>query len=123
MDFRIPAGAGFYYEITPEALFVNTDSMLAENSIGIEVDDAMDGVISKVNEVGNSFAVSYADIVEALMRSSSAMFTANNSFEETVLTGEATYKFVNGSTLTRCTGESPETPLDPIRPDELSSLF
>lgn len=44
----------------------------------------MDGIISKVNAVGNTFAVSNSDIVEVLTRSSSAMSAANNSFEETV---------------------------------------
>ena len=50
----------------------------------IEVEDAMDGIISKVNEVGNKFAVSNGDVVEALTRSSSAMAAANNTFDETV---------------------------------------
>lgn len=51
---------------------------------GIEVEDTMDGIISKVNDIGNKFAVSNADIVEVLTRSSSAMAAANNTFEETV---------------------------------------
>lgn len=51
---------------------------------GIEVEETMDGIISKVNDIGNKFAVSNADIVEALTRSSSAMAAANNTFEETV---------------------------------------
>ena len=51
---------------------------------GIEVEDTLDGIISKVNDIGNKFAVSNADIVEALTRSSSAMAAANNTFEETV---------------------------------------
>ena len=50
----------------------------------IEVEDAMDGIISKVNEVGNKFAVSNGDVVEVLTRSSSAMAAANNTFDETV---------------------------------------
>lgn len=50
----------------------------------VEVEDAMDGIISKVNEVGNKFAVSNGDVVEALTRSSSAMAAANNTFDETV---------------------------------------
>lgn len=50
----------------------------------IDVDDTMDGIISKVNSIGNAFAVSNADIVEALQRSSSAMAAANNTFDETV---------------------------------------
>lgn len=50
----------------------------------LDVDDSLDGIISKINEVGNHFAVSNADIVEALTRSSSAMAAANSTFEQTV---------------------------------------
>lgn len=50
----------------------------------LDADDSLDGIISKVNEVGNKFAVSNADIVEALTRSSSAMAAANSTFEQTV---------------------------------------
>lgn len=50
----------------------------------IDVNDSLDGIISKVNDVGNKFAVSNKDIVEAMTRMSSAMKAANNTFEETV---------------------------------------
>lgn len=50
----------------------------------IDVDDSLDGIISKINDVGNKFAVSNKDIVEVMTRSSSAMKAANNTFEETV---------------------------------------
>lgn len=50
----------------------------------LNADDSLDGIISKINEVGNNFAVSNADIVEALTRSSSAMAAANSTFEQTV---------------------------------------
>lgn len=50
----------------------------------LDADDSLDGIISKINEVGNNFAVSNADIVEALTRSSSAMAAANSTFEQTV---------------------------------------
>lgn len=50
----------------------------------IDVEDSLDGIISKVNAVGNAFAVSNGDIIEALTRSSSAMAAANNTFDETV---------------------------------------
>ena len=50
----------------------------------LEEDDALDGVISKINEVGNRFAVNNGDIVDAMTRSSSAMAVANNTFEQTV---------------------------------------
>lgn len=50
----------------------------------IDVNNSLDGIISKVNDVGNKFAVSNKDIVEAMTRTSSAMKAANNTFEETV---------------------------------------
>lgn len=50
----------------------------------IDIDDTLDGIISKINEVGNKFAVSNGDIVEVMTRSSAAMAAANNTFEETV---------------------------------------
>lgn len=50
----------------------------------IDVNDSLDGIISKVNDIGNKFAVSNKDIVEVMTRSSSAMKAANNTFEETV---------------------------------------
>lgn len=50
----------------------------------IDVNDTLDGIISKINAVGNAFAVSNIDIVEAMTRSSSAMSAANNTFDETI---------------------------------------
>lgn len=50
----------------------------------ISADDSLDGVISKVNSVGNAFALSNEDIVESLTRSSAAMAAANNSLDETI---------------------------------------
>ena len=51
---------------------------------GVDVEDTLDGVISKINAVGNAFAVSNKDVVEVMTRASSAMSAANNTFEETV---------------------------------------
>lgn len=53
-------------------------------AFGIEASDALDGVMSKINIVGNSFATSNVDIVEGLKRSSAAMAAGNNTLEETV---------------------------------------
>ena len=49
----------------------------------LEVDQVMDKM-SEINEIGNRFAVNNSDLVEGLVRSSSAMSAANNTFEETV---------------------------------------
>ncbi len=51
---------------------------------GIEADDVLDGIMSKVNKVGNSFALTNQDVMVALKNSSSAMSVANNSLEETI---------------------------------------
>lgn len=50
----------------------------------VDVDDVLDGVMSKINIIGNTAATSNADIVNMLTRSSSAMAEANNSLEETI---------------------------------------
>lgn len=48
-----------------------------------DADEVLDGVISKINKLGNELAISNKDIVEVMTRSSSAMRAANTSFEET----------------------------------------
>ena len=50
----------------------------------VDVDDVLDGIMSKINIIGNTAATSNADIVNMLTRSSSAMAEANNSLEETI---------------------------------------
>ena len=50
----------------------------------IEADDALDGVVSKVNIVGNNFAVTNSDIVTALEGSAASLQVANNSLEESI---------------------------------------
>lgn len=47
-------------------------------------DDVLDGIMSKVNIIGNTAATSNAEIVNMLTRSSSAMKEANNTLEETI---------------------------------------
>jgi hypothetical protein len=56
---------------------------------GIEANDALDGIASKINAIGNSQALSNNDIVDFLTRSSSAMAEANNSLEQTIAIGTA----------------------------------
>lgn len=50
----------------------------------LEADEVLDGVISKINKIGNELPVSNLDIVEVLTRSSAAMSAANNSLEQTI---------------------------------------
>lgn len=47
-------------------------------------DDVLDGIMSKVNIIGNTAATSNAEIVNMLSKSSSAMKEANNTLEETI---------------------------------------
>ena len=55
----------------------------------IAANDALDGIASKINAIGNSQALSNENIVEFLTRSSSAMAAANNTLEETIAIGTA----------------------------------
>ena len=67
-----------------------TDGLVsAMKAFNIEANDALDGIASKINAIGNSQAVSNADIVEFLTRSSAAMKEANNSLEDTIALGTA----------------------------------
>lgn len=50
----------------------------------VDVNDVLDGVMSKINIIGNTAATSNADIVEMLTRSSSAMAEANNTLDQTI---------------------------------------
>lgn len=47
-------------------------------------DDVLDGIMSKINIIGNTAATSNAEIVNMLTKSSSAMKEANNTLEETI---------------------------------------
>ena len=67
-----------------------TDGLVsAMKAYKIEASDALDGVASKINIIGNTQAVSNEDIVEFLTRSSSAMAVANNTLDETIALGTA----------------------------------
>lgn len=47
-------------------------------------DDVLDGIMSKINIIGNTAGTSNAEIVNMLTKSSSAMKEANNTLEETI---------------------------------------
>lgn len=67
-----------------------TDGLVsAMKAFDIEANDALDGIASKINIIGNTQAVSNSDIVNFLTRSSSAMKEANNTLEETIALGTA----------------------------------
>lgn len=52
-------------------------------AFNIQAEDSM-LIVDKFNEVGNNFAISSSDIGEALLRSASALETANNSLDESI---------------------------------------
>lgn len=62
-----------------------TDGLVSTmKAFGIEYSDVLDGIMSKINIVGNTAATSNSEIVDFLTRSSSAMAEANNTLEETI---------------------------------------
>jgi len=50
----------------------------------INSEDTLDGILSKVNIIGNTAATSNGEIVEMLQKSSAAMKEANNTLEQTI---------------------------------------
>ncbi len=52
-------------------------------------EDVVDGIMSKINIIGNTRALNNSDIIEFLRRSSSAMAEANNSLEDSIALGTA----------------------------------
>lgn len=68
----------------------STDALVSVlKAYKINAEDSLDGVISKINIIGNTQAVSNGDLVEILTRSSSAMAEANNTLEQTIALGTA----------------------------------
>lgn len=64
----------------------------------IATDDVLDGIMSKINIIGNTQALSNSDIIDFLTRSSSAMAEANNSLEETIALGTAAVEITRDAT-------------------------
>lgn len=58
----------------------------------IEVSDVLDGIMSKINIVGNNFALSNSDIIAMLQDSVSAMAEGNNTLEETIALETAAFE-------------------------------
>ena len=62
-----------------------TDSLVSTmKAFGFTTDQVLDGIMSKINILGNNFALSNSDLAAALQVSSSSMKAANNSFEQTL---------------------------------------
>lgn len=65
----------------------------------IEVDDVLDGIMSKVNVVGNKFALSNSNIINMLQDSVSAMAEGNNTLEETIALETAAYEITQSENV------------------------
>lgn len=70
--------------VSPEMnLEQSTTTMIAiMRAFGIEAEDVLDGIVSKVNVLGNKFAMSNADVSEAMLRSAAALADANNDINQ-----------------------------------------
>ena len=74
-------------------------SIMEAFKIGLEdTDEIVDGVMSKINVIGNTQALSNRDIMDFLAHSSTAMAEANNSLEETIALGTAAMEITRDST-------------------------
>lgn len=67
---------------------------------GIEAEDVLDGVMSKINAVGNSAAESNIDIVDGLQNSASAMAAMGGTLEETIALFTAAQEITQDSSKT-----------------------
>ncbi len=65
-------------------------SVMKAFKIGLkDTDEVVDGIMSKINIIGNTRAINNSDIVDFLTLSSSAMAEANNTLEDTIALGTA----------------------------------
>ena len=78
-----------------------TDGLVSMmKAFDIEANDVLDGIMSKVNIVGNTFATDNLSIVEAMTRSSAAMAAANNSLEESIALNTASIEITRNAETT-----------------------
>ncbi len=61
---------------------------------GIDVEDVLDGVMSKINIVGNTAATSNEQIIEGLQRSSAAMSAMGSTLDENIALFTATQEII-----------------------------
>lgn len=78
-----------------------TDGLVSiMKAYNVDVDNVLDGIMSKINIIGNTAATSNADIVDMLSRSSAAMAEANNTLDETIALETAAFEITqNASTV------------------------
>lgn len=81
------SNSSILYSISPEMSNIEqaTDSLISTTkAYGIEAQDTLDGIVSKVNSVGNAYGVTNNDVMEGLQQSASAMVAANNTLDENI---------------------------------------
>lgn len=66
----------------------------------VETDDVLDGIMSKVNIVGNNFAVSNADVIDGMTRMSAAMSVMNQDIDSTIALFTAANEVLQNSATT-----------------------
>lgn len=72
----------------------------------LDADETLDGIISKINVIGNTGSLSNGDIADVLISSSDAMSRANNTLEETIALCAAASDAVSDTSLIGDTLES-----------------
>lgn len=82
--------------ISPEMTDEDAEKSLISTmkAYGIDVEDMLDKIASKINIVGNNLASTNNDIAQILQRSASAMAAANNSLEQNISLGVAANEVV-----------------------------
>ena len=66
----------------------------------IETDDVLDGIMSKINIVGNNFAVNNADIIDGMSRMSAAMSVMGQDVDSTIALFTAANEVLQNSATT-----------------------
>lgn len=75
-----------------------TDGLISiMKAFNIDPENVLDGILSKVNIIGNTAGTTNGEIVEMLKRSSAAMSAANNTLEQTIALGTAGVEILRDS--------------------------
>jgi len=81
-----------------------TDGLVSTmKAYDINYTDVLDGIMSKINEIGNTAATSNDEIVDMLTRSSAAMAEANNTLDETIALETAAVEITRSAETTGTT--------------------
>lgn len=75
-----------FKSISPEMTIDEAQTSMVSiiKAFDIQAEDALEEVASKINIIGNTYALSNLDVTTALSKSAAALKSANNSFEESI---------------------------------------